>query len=314
MTNSVSTTTATTSPVPLELEQLIDKAKILAARIDKIDATAKTFAEAADKAKAAAVIEFGDVLIRIKTALPHGGWYPWLAENFAGSKSTATRYMQCAALAKRAPVHDFGFSQLLQLLPLPDAEVENFIAAMDDNGTPAAGLSKRALREAVKQWRQPVTIEAGVASTTSTSSVVMITALPVKVEQLCLPLFENLPASTTNPQWQIPRDILDAAAKIAAPCYLALRAVQNEIPAPSIVVAMATPYVNWVQALERKAAASIFAKIPFTRSDERVVNRAAVILYFGDDVQSFASAFRFFGAALIPLKLKSSAASNSEAL
>jgi hypothetical protein len=42
------------------------------------------------------IIEIGRELIAAKAAVPHGGWLPWLAEEFEWTDETARKYMRVA--------------------------------------------------------------------------------------------------------------------------------------------------------------------------------------------------------------------------
>lgn len=58
---------------------------------------------AAEQAWGSAVqhaVRAGHLLKEAKAKLPHGGWLPWLAENFAATPQTATSYMRLASNAE----------------------------------------------------------------------------------------------------------------------------------------------------------------------------------------------------------------------
>jgi hypothetical protein len=55
------------------------------------------------KREAADVIAIGALLIEAHNQLGHGGWLPWLAENFDSSVSTAENYMNAARFAAKFP-------------------------------------------------------------------------------------------------------------------------------------------------------------------------------------------------------------------
>jgi len=74
-------------------------------------AAAGSATEHAARAVAAAV-ECGDLLVRQKASLPHGGWLPWLAAHCPQiSAETARRYMR---LAKRSRVTDLTAASSLR--------------------------------------------------------------------------------------------------------------------------------------------------------------------------------------------------------
>jgi hypothetical protein len=58
---------------------------------------------AAMKREATNIIAIGALLIEAHNQLGHGGWLPWLAENFDSSVSTAENYMNAARFAAKFP-------------------------------------------------------------------------------------------------------------------------------------------------------------------------------------------------------------------
>jgi len=76
-------------------------------------------------------VECGRYLIEIKARLDHGEWLPWLADNFYGSASTATRYMQAA---NRAAVHDndsiHNVADAVMIIAAPGDEQDEAIAGL----------------------------------------------------------------------------------------------------------------------------------------------------------------------------------------
>lgn len=258
-------------------------------------------------------IEVGKRLITAKAMLPHGTWRDWLEDNFKLSQDTATNFMN---IAKRFGTNsetfrNFSYSQLTALSKLPAADMKIFLVATAEAGNPAESLSVRDLHKAIKNWneahhkpRKSSTAETNItivmdANITATSTVVPV-RLPAEAIQLSL--FDDLPEPLTAPKFLLPAEIIKAAKMIDIPCYLVTRAGHVDFPTPSIVVATATPLATWTQPLISKAAALIHCKQNFPTYDGRLKLKSVTILFFGVDVQTFASAFRFFGAALIPLK------------
>ena len=64
----------------------------------------------------------GDLLIKAKATVPHGGWLPWLRQNIAFSDRTAQAYMRLAAKFgrdKRNAVADLSVRRVLQEIATP---------------------------------------------------------------------------------------------------------------------------------------------------------------------------------------------------
>lgn len=72
----------------------------------------------------------GKRLIQAKEMVPHGHWLDWLEKNFQLKQRTAYNFMQCAErYGNRQTFANLGYSQMIALLSLPDAEeTEKFIA------------------------------------------------------------------------------------------------------------------------------------------------------------------------------------------
>ena len=314
--------TETTPTATVTLEQLTAEAKSQLAEILELDAKKAAIDSVYERAKAAKVIALGTTLNLIKCTLPHGGWYPWLAANFDGSKSTATRCMQCAELANRATLHGFGYSQLLQLLPMASNELPAFFAAMDKAGTPAADMSVRNLREAVKNWRHKSQFSPKVETIDVPASTITVEVrkpptalptlrLPAQSSQLCL---FDLPPASTLLYYGLPSSIVEMAKSISVPVFLITRAdIRADLPVPAIFVAT-SPTASWLKPLKSIATASVLTRLQFPLSDGRTKARNALILYNGTDVDKFAEHFARFGDVNIPYTKKASALSTSKLL
>ena len=64
----------------------------------------------------------GDLLIKAKATVPHGGWLPWLRQNIVFSDRTAQAYMRLAAKFgrdKRSTVADLSVRRVLQEIATP---------------------------------------------------------------------------------------------------------------------------------------------------------------------------------------------------
>lgn len=334
----------TDSAVIPTLDELTARAKAQFAEIAELDAAKAKIDEAYEMTKATKIISLGTTLNQIKRTLPHGKFRPWLAANFSGDKTTAARYIKCAELAKVAPVQHFNYSQLVQLLPLSSDELPAFLAALETAGISAAGLSKRALGEYVKRWRKshslptatPVIIDVTADSGTATvedmddgtitktgADTGDVTAEPaskfVEVQppppRYIQPALFELPAlPALSPRYELPAEIVDAAAEMDTPIFLIERRhdAGTDFAEPVILV-VTSPLARWVDSLRTKATATITTRLPMIRAG-LVRVKPALILYTGDDLDEFAQAFAKFGGVDTPYKPKSSAASNSEAL
>ena len=75
------------------------------------------------------IIEVGKRLIQAKSLVPHGGWLPWLEQNFQLKQRAAQTFMACAERFGKIQINlDFKPTQMIALLSLPDEETEKFIA------------------------------------------------------------------------------------------------------------------------------------------------------------------------------------------
>lgn len=81
--------------------------------------------EEALQAGLAHALAAGEYLLRAKALIPHGGWLPWLAENFEGSERTAQAYMRVSREwpqleeGKAQRVADLPFREAVRLLAAP---------------------------------------------------------------------------------------------------------------------------------------------------------------------------------------------------
>ena len=128
-------------------------------------------AERAAKSAIDHALRAGELLIEAKSAVGHGDWLPWLAENFEGSERTAQTYMRVArrwpqleGKAQRVP--DLGVREAVRLLSEPkpripsyrerfDVEWENLRVRRSIGGI-FAWASKRGIPDAHRlQWMLP---------------------------------------------------------------------------------------------------------------------------------------------------------------
>lgn len=276
----------------MHVEVITDKAARIKALVEEIAALDAAAAKI-DQLKAAKAIELGALLIEVKAALPHGKFRAWLAQNFAGSSSSATRYMQCAALANVAPVQLFGYSQLVQLLPL-GSDIPAFLR---DNPT-AAELSKRGLRDAIAQWRAklPAAASVTVAAEITTAAIVPTPRL----EQLSLFPLPPLPPARSF-SYRLPRDIQGAAAQIPAPVSL-IRCRADFANAGEGVVVVFAGLKDFAHFLA-KATAMISLPVVIEFTDGNCARRRRChLLFTGDDIPAFAREFSIFGTVTIPYR------------
>jgi len=119
----------------------------LAGRLDRIGMVTPTLAEGqqtdavrdietitgeileAKRVGGEAIITIGQRLTEAKALLPHGEWLPWLNEKVEFSERTARNFMRLAReWTNRQALADLGAAKALQLLALPEAEREEFLA------------------------------------------------------------------------------------------------------------------------------------------------------------------------------------------
>ena len=101
------------------------------------------------------IIEVGKRLIDAKEIVPHGLWKDWLKDNFNLKRQSAQNFMN---LARRFG-HDndfnilaFNTTQAVEMLALPAGDENNFVAAMNEKGTPAEYMTTKELRKAIFDW------------------------------------------------------------------------------------------------------------------------------------------------------------------
>lgn len=101
-----------------------------------------------------AILEIGRRLNEAKEQLSHGEWLPWLEERVGFSVVTAQRFMRLAnEWSNASPVTYLGVSKALQLLALPPAERDEFLAEKHDvNGEEktAFEMTRKELQEAIR--------------------------------------------------------------------------------------------------------------------------------------------------------------------
>lgn len=100
------------------------------------------------------IIEIGKELTAAKNEVPHGQWQAWLQDNFSLSQSTAQRFMKCAErFGKSATLRDLNYGQMIQILALPEAETEKFIAEKAAEGKPVEDMTVKTLRDEVAKYK-----------------------------------------------------------------------------------------------------------------------------------------------------------------
>lgn len=280
-----------------EISSITGRIKTLAKEIAALDAVADKI----DRLKAQKAIELGRLLVEVKAALPHGQFKSWVAQNFALGYRSAANFMAVASLANVQPVSLFGYSQLLQLLPL-GADLPAFLR---DNPA-AADLSKRALRDAVAHWRAKTALPA--ADTITMDAVITSTEIietPRFLQPALFPL-EPVPAAR-NFNFHLPRDVIAAAHKIPAPCSLIRRRADFDFAFEGVVVAFAG--ISDLPLILARASALIPLPVRLTFTDGDCARRRnCLILFTGDNIHAFAAAFKPFGSVTVPLKRKNPAA------
>lgn len=110
-------------------------------------------------------IQIGQRLHEAKAQVEHGDWENWCKQNLNYSHSQATRFMKIATeygdenspYSKIATSQDFSISKALELLKVPEDEVENFV---ENNGI--ENDSVRELREKIEALnKEKEALEAG---------------------------------------------------------------------------------------------------------------------------------------------------------
>ena len=101
------------------------------------------------------IINIGKCLKHVKNQLAHGQWHNWIKTNTTFSPQTVHKFMQCAErFEKVAPARDLNSTQMIELLSLPAPQVEDFFEKQETAGTPVKNMTKRELREEIKEWNK----------------------------------------------------------------------------------------------------------------------------------------------------------------
>lgn len=128
---------------PAEISAL----KVMAQRVLTIEHNVASYA-------LGGAVEIGNILIEAKSMMSHGEWVPWCEQNLKYSYTKATRMMKIAReygdenspYTKIAISQDFSIFKALELLKVPEEQVETFVEEhkIED-------ISVRELREEIKK-------------------------------------------------------------------------------------------------------------------------------------------------------------------
>jgi Protein of unknown function (DUF3102) len=140
------------------------------------------------------IIEIGRELIAAKREVGHGGWLPWLDQEFGWHQTTASRYMQVAEAFKLSSVHNFDGLTIdataLYALSAPDVPqaVRDEAVAVAETGEHVTRVDAEAMiAEAIQAERAK--FEALVAELQTEAAenedADAIPDIPTLVEQLC---------------------------------------------------------------------------------------------------------------------------------
>ena len=100
------------------------------------------------------IVEIGQLLIKAKNQVPHGEWGNWLADNIDFTIRTADRFMKCAErFSNWTPASNLNSSQMFELLALKKSDTEEFFNHKAAEGKAIEQMSKKVLRDEVKQWK-----------------------------------------------------------------------------------------------------------------------------------------------------------------
>lgn len=100
------------------------------------------------------IVEIGLLLTKAKSKVPHGEWGKWLADNVDFTIRTADRFMKCAdRFSNWTPASNLNSSQMFELLALKKSDTEEFFNQKAAEGKAIEQMSKKALRDEVKQWK-----------------------------------------------------------------------------------------------------------------------------------------------------------------
>ena len=105
-------------------------------------------------------IEIGKRLTLMKTKLPHGKWKIWLSANFDFSYRAAAQFMQMSnRFSKVQTSATLNYSQMAEMLALPESETEKFIAVNEAAGKPVEKMTIRTLRAKIKKYNAELVAE-----------------------------------------------------------------------------------------------------------------------------------------------------------
>ena len=77
-----------------------------------------------------------------------GQWLNWLENNFKLTVRTAQKFMQVSERFGNTPLTaHLNQTQMLEILALPDGEIEKFIEEKSAEGTPVEDMTVKKLRE-----------------------------------------------------------------------------------------------------------------------------------------------------------------------
>lgn len=125
------------------------------------------------------IVEIGLLLIKAKSKVPHGEWGKWLADNVDFTIRTADRFMKCAdRFSKWSPASNLNSSQMFELLALKKADAEEFFNQKAAEGKNVEEMSKKNLREEIKQWKNKRKTESTNANSSEDGSETVISEVP----------------------------------------------------------------------------------------------------------------------------------------
>lgn len=111
-------------------------------------------------------IDIGTWLREAKEQVPHGEWQNWLESNFNLKKSSAANFMNIAQRfgGNFQTFGNLGYSQMLNLLALPEGEKESFIQEQEAKGKPVQNMTVKELRGEIKKRKRISTKKRGAES------------------------------------------------------------------------------------------------------------------------------------------------------
>ena len=99
-------------------------------------------------------IEFGKRLIAIKKKLPHGEWGNWLKDNFNLSQSSANKLMEVSRRFSNSElIPNLGYTQMLQIISLPEGEEQNFFDKMASEGKDVRDMTIKNMNAEIKKYK-----------------------------------------------------------------------------------------------------------------------------------------------------------------